>query len=97
MLCCYHHFYVIAITNKSAECSGLKTRLKGIKQKARSDDELLAEAMGVLDFFYSAYTGKATSGGASRLPASQTRAASKDASRPSSALAPAARPGKERV
>ena len=61
--------------------------LKGIKQKARGDDELLEEAMRVLDFFYSAYTGKATSGGAGRLPASQTRAA-----RPSSALEPALKP-----
>jgi len=81
----------------AADAQGLETLLKGIKQKARSDDELLAEASRVLDFFYSAYTGKATSGGAGRLPASQTRAASEDATRPSSALAPAARPGKERV
>ena len=29
--------------------------LKGIKEKARDDDELLAEAMRILDFFYSAY------------------------------------------
>lgn len=70
------------------DAKGLETLLKGIKEKARSDDELLAESMRILDFFYSAYTGKASSGGASRLPASQTRAA-----RPSSALAPASKPG----
>jgi len=76
----------------AADAKGLETLLKGIKQKARSDDELLAEAMRTLDFFYSAYTDQASSGGAGRLPASQTRAA-----RPSSALAPASTPGKERV
>jgi len=74
------------------DATGLETLLKGIKQKARSDDELLAEAMRIFDFFHSAYTDKASSGGAGRLPASQTRAA-----RPSSALAPASTPGKERV
>ena len=74
------------------DATGLETLLKGIKQKARGDDELLAEAMRVLDFFHSAYTDKTSSGGAGRLPASQTRAA-----RPSSALAPASTPGKERV
>jgi hypothetical protein len=57
----------------AADARGLETLLKGIKQKARSDDELLAEASRVLDFFYSAYTDKASSGGAGRLPASQTR------------------------
>ena len=72
----------------AADARGLETLLKGIKQKARSDDELLAEASRVLDFFYSAYTDKASIGGAGRLPASQTRAA-----RPSSALEPAAEPG----
>jgi hypothetical protein len=76
----------------SADARGLETLLKGIKQKARDDDALLAEAMRVLDFFYSAYTDNASSGGAGRLPASQTRAA-----RPSSALAPASAPGKERT
>jgi hypothetical protein len=29
--------------------------LRGIKEKARSDDGLLAEAMRILDLFYSAY------------------------------------------
>jgi hypothetical protein len=82
----------------AADAKGLETLLKGIKQKARGDDELLAEAMRVLDFFHSAYTDKDSSGGAGRLPASQTRAApSEGASRPSSALVPATRPGKERV
>jgi hypothetical protein len=74
------------------DAKGLETLLKGIKEKARGDDELLAEAMRVLDFFYSAYSGKASSGGAGRLPVSQT-----GASRPSSALAPASTPGKERA
>jgi hypothetical protein len=76
----------------AADAKGLETLLKGIKQKARNDDELLAEAMRTLDFFYSAYTDQASSGGAGRLPASQARAA-----RPSSALAPASTPGKERA
>jgi hypothetical protein len=55
------------------DAKGLETLLQGIKEKARSDDELLAESMRILDFFYSAYTGKGSSGGAGRLPASQTR------------------------
>jgi hypothetical protein len=38
-----------------ADAKGLETLLKGIKEKARSDDALLAEAMRVLDHFYSAY------------------------------------------
>ena len=80
------------------DATGLETLLKGVKQKARDDDELLAEAMRILDFFHSAYTDRASRGGAGRLPASQTRAApGEGASRPSSALVPAARPGKERV
>src|SRR5215510_4844346 len=73
----------------AVDAQGLETLLKGVKQKARGDDELLAEAMRILDFFHSAYTDKALNGGASRLPASQTRAA-----RPSSALVPASMPGK---
>jgi hypothetical protein len=40
------------------DAKGLETVLKGIKEKARNDDELLSEAMRILDFFYSAY-GKA--------------------------------------
>ena len=39
-----------------ADAKGLETILKGAKQKARNDDALLAEAMRVLDMFYSAYT-----------------------------------------
>jgi hypothetical protein len=42
------------------DAKGLETVLKGIKEKARNDDELLSEAMRILDFFYSAY-GKASS------------------------------------
>jgi len=42
------------------DAKGLETVLKGIKEKARSDDELLAEAMRILDFFYSAYGEKRT-------------------------------------
>ena len=37
------------------DAKGLETVLKGIRQKARNDDELLAEALRILDFFYSAY------------------------------------------
>ena len=37
------------------DAKGLETVLKGIKEKARDDDELLSEAMRILDFFYSAY------------------------------------------
>jgi hypothetical protein len=38
-----------------ADANGLETVLRGIKEKARSDDALLAEAMRILDLFYSAY------------------------------------------
>jgi hypothetical protein len=38
-----------------ADARGLETVLRGIKEKARSDDALLAEAMRILDLFYSAY------------------------------------------
>jgi hypothetical protein len=38
-----------------AEAKGLETVLKGIKEKARSDDALLAEAMRIFDLFYSGY------------------------------------------
>lgn len=44
-----------------ADARGLETVLRGIKEKARSDDELLAESMRILDLFHSAY-GKAESG-----------------------------------
>ncbi len=38
-----------------ADAKGLETLLMGARQKARGDDALLAEAMRVLDLFYSAY------------------------------------------
>lgn len=38
-----------------ADAKGLETLLRGIKEKARDDDALLAEAMRILDHFYSAY------------------------------------------
>ena len=38
-----------------ADAKGLETLLKGAKEKTRSDDARLAEAMRVLDLFYSAY------------------------------------------
>jgi hypothetical protein len=38
-----------------ADAKGLETMLRGIKEKARNDDALLAEAMRILDLFYSAY------------------------------------------
>jgi hypothetical protein len=38
-----------------ADAKGLETLLRGIKGKARNDDALLAEAMRILDLFYSAY------------------------------------------
>jgi hypothetical protein len=38
-----------------ADAKGLETLLRGIKEKSRSDDVLLAEAMRILDLFYSAY------------------------------------------
>ena len=37
------------------DAKGLETMLRGIKEKARSDDTLLAEAMRIFDLFYSAY------------------------------------------
>lgn len=44
-----------------ADAKGLETVLRGIKEKARSDDALLAAAMRILDLFYSAYA-QATAG-----------------------------------
>jgi len=38
-----------------ADARGLETVLTGIKEKARGDDALLAEAMRILDLFHSAY------------------------------------------
>jgi hypothetical protein len=40
-----------------ADAKGLETLLRGIKEKARGDDAMLAEAMRILDLFYSAYRG----------------------------------------
>jgi hypothetical protein len=41
-----------------ADAKGLETLLTGIKEKSRSDDALLGEAMRILDLFYSAYAGR---------------------------------------
>src|SRR3954469_16734158 len=38
-----------------ADARGLETLLRGIKEKARGDDALLADSMRILDLFYSAY------------------------------------------
>jgi hypothetical protein len=38
------------------DAKGLETVLRGAKEKARSDDTLLADAMRILDMFYSAYS-----------------------------------------
>jgi hypothetical protein len=37
------------------DAKGLETMLRGIREKARGDDALLAEAMRIFDLFYSAY------------------------------------------
>jgi hypothetical protein len=42
-----------------ADAKGLETLLRGAKERAKSDDALLAEAMRVLDLLYSAYRGNA--------------------------------------
>jgi hypothetical protein len=42
-----------------ADAKGLETLLRGAKERAKSDDALLAEAMRVLDLLYSAYRGSA--------------------------------------
>ena len=39
-----------------ADAKGLETVLKGIREKAKNDDALAAEAMRILDLFYSAYS-----------------------------------------
>ena len=39
-----------------ADAKGLETILKGAKEKARSDDALLADALRILDMFHLAYT-----------------------------------------
>jgi hypothetical protein len=45
-----------------AEANGLETMLKGAKDKANSDDALLAEAMRTLDLLYSGYRAAAPGG-----------------------------------
>jgi hypothetical protein len=40
------------------DAKGLETVLKGIREKAKNDDALAAEAMRILDLFYSAYSQK---------------------------------------
>lgn len=42
-----------------ADAKGLETLLRGAKERAKSDDALLAESMRVLDLLYSAYRGGA--------------------------------------
>jgi len=44
----------------AADAKGLETVLKGVKEKARSDDAMLAEAMRIFDHFYSAYAERRT-------------------------------------
>jgi hypothetical protein len=46
-----------------ADAKGLETMLRGIKENAKSDDALLAEAMRILDLLYSAYSRQAGPGG----------------------------------
>lgn len=45
-----------------ADAKGLETVLKGAKEKARSDDALLAESMRILDLFYHALTPRPAAG-----------------------------------
>ena len=45
------------------DAKGLETVLKGVKEKAASDDALLAEAMRIFDHFYSAYAERKTIAG----------------------------------
>lgn len=45
------------------DAKGLETMLRGAKEKARSDDALLAEAMRTFDNFYSAYRSQASQPG----------------------------------
>ncbi len=41
-----------------ADAKGLETMLRGIKEKAKGDDALFAEAMRIFDLLYSAYTAR---------------------------------------
>jgi hypothetical protein len=45
-----------------ADARGLETVLRGVKEKARDDDALLADAMRILDLFHSAYAKARTDG-----------------------------------
>ena len=47
----------------AAEAKGLEAVLKGVKEKATSDDAMLAEAIHIFDHFYSAYAERRTSTG----------------------------------
>jgi hypothetical protein len=51
-----------------ADAKGLETMLRGIKSKARGDDEFAVEAAKVFDFFYSAYTGETTDSASALAP-----------------------------
>ena len=44
----------------AADAKGLETVLKGVKEKARTDDAMLEEAMRIFDHFYSAYAERGT-------------------------------------
>ena len=44
----------------AADAKGLETVLKGVKEKARDDDAMLAEAIRIFDHFYSAYAEQKT-------------------------------------
>jgi hypothetical protein len=48
------HFLDVGGT-PAPDAKGLETVLKGVKERAGDDDELLAEAMRILDHFYAAY------------------------------------------
>lgn len=44
----------------AGDAKGLETVLKGVKEKARNDDAMLAEAVRIFDHFYSAYAERKT-------------------------------------
>lgn len=44
----------------AADAKGLETVLKGVREKARNDDAMLAEAVRIFDHFYSAYAERKT-------------------------------------
>jgi hypothetical protein len=51
-----------------ADAKGLETMLRGIKSKARGDDEMAVEAAKVFDFFYSAYAREKTDNASAPAP-----------------------------